>query len=632
MELPDCEADLLDLVQLTEVQKAEMIRRLAQEGVESLDEYIEQLIEDDQAMADRFKRMRDKLARDAEKLRSKLDHQYDDELRKLEEEMKAEQSALESQQPDMSFYDDQDLYERYLEDSLSDALEDYELFDLVMHKDQLIMPKKLPWYKRFWEWIKRMALMVRTKFAKVWYWLMHKLGRREKSLEELERDYAKGRKISIHIPFKGIRSIYDKFENRFGNALVQDEKVQSVVDKKLVDNKVIRADELTLKKEIDPEGYVRMAKQMLREDMSSNINKVQDKAEKGKKESKRYKKQKAEMKKKREDLKNKLESRRKERLEEIESKMTQAPKDLVRKKIKSQLEDAGYLKQDEKKGWVITANLIERFSAIVFNDEVRRITQSGKLRYGSSSETMGNLDKAKLRSLEEENRMDIVDSVIHARIYHPRYKELDDSDIYVKREINTSAVHVVIAFDKSGSMDENNRLDAAKRATLALYKAVKQHNRRNIVDLVAFDSKVHNLSLMDVWNCQPKGFTNIGDAVKVATDLFGASKADQRLFYLVTDGMPEAYTEKGQVYAGDTDKAMEYTLKQMERLNRVGKVRFILIMLEPEDDTYLDSARKISKKVKGKMVTADPNQLASMMLTDYLGPGEDRAAPIGKKN
>jgi len=196
---------------------------------------------------------------------------------------------------------------------------------------------------------------------------------------------------------------------------------------------------------------------------------------------------------------------------------------------------------------------------------------------------------------------------------------MEDSDIYVKRDIHGTGVHVVIMFDRSGSMDENQRLDAAKRAVMALYKAIRLNNPQNIVDVIAFDTRAEIVSLMDVWNCQPKGFTNTGEALRIADQLLGVSKVDRRMVYMVTDGLPEAYRKGDEFIAGDNAKAMDYALANANLMKRYKNLRFIMLLLEPKDKVYLEAAKKISEVVSGKIITTDPKKLVSDLLVDYIG-------------
>jgi Mg-chelatase subunit ChlD len=310
-------------------------------------------------------------------------------------------------------------------------------------------------------------------------------------------------------------------------------------------------------------------------------------------------------------------------MKQLEREIAKKPKKVLKESIAKQMEDIGYLKKVQSDGhtskWEITQNLVERFASLIFAEEIKKLPEVSKTRPGASPVTQGYYEKGVLRTIDEESRMDIVDSMVAARMNHPRFKELDDSDIMVKRDIHGTGVHVVIMFDKSGSMDENKRLDAAKRAVMALYKAIKQHNPHNVVDIVAFDTRAELVSLMDVWDCEPKGFTNTGEAVRIANDLLNESRVDRRMVYLVTDGLPEAYRKGDDFLAGDTDKAMDYTLKNIKPLKKYKNLRFILLLMEPEEDVYIDAAKQIADEIDGKIITTDPQKLATDLLVDYVG-------------
>jgi Mg-chelatase subunit ChlD len=220
--------------------------------------------------------------------------------------------------------------------------------------------------------------------------------------------------------------------------------------------------------------------------------------------------------------------------------------------------------------------------------------------------------------VEEESRMDISESLVAARLHHPNVRHIEDSDIIVKRDVRGSGVHVIIMFDKSGSMDENLRLDAAKRAVMALYKAIKTHNHQNRVDIVAFDTRAEMVSLKDVWECQPKGFTNTGEALRLADILLKESKMDRMIVYLVTDGLPEAYRKGNDYVAGDNEKAMEYALENAKLLKRYKGLRFILLLLEPKEEVYVEAAKKLAEEIGGRIITTDPKKLATDLLVDYI--------------
>ena len=216
--------------------------------------------------------------------------------------------------------------------------------------------------------------------------------------------------------------------------------------------------------------------------------------------------------------------------------------------------------------------------------------------------------------------MDIVSSMVNARLAHPSYKHIYDSDIITHRDIRSTISHVVLIFDKSGSMEENDRIQAAKRSVLALYKAVKHRNPRNIVDFIAFDSTVQVMDILQAWHSTPSGFTNTGEALSTAYELIRDSQADRKLIYLITDGLPEAYTDPrtGAPRAGDLEKSLSIAVREAKKLKRIPRLKLTLILLEPEEEIYTEAAKTIAKAVDGDVIVTDPNELATEMLMDYI--------------
>ena len=176
--------------------------------------------------------------------------------------------------------------------------------------------------------------------------------------------------------------------------------------------------------------------------------------------------------------------------------------------------------------------------------------------------------------------------------------------------------------DISGSMEENHRLEAAKRAVLALTRALKRENPKNKVDIVSVSTRAKPVTLREVMEVQPRGFTNLAEAFSVAKSLFHSSRSDRHLLFLITDGLPEAYTPPGgKPVAGDMEKAMEMTLSEVRGLNRFSDLSFNIFLLEPGDEKYVNAARKIAKEGFGKVVVADPGELARKMLGSYRSEG-----------
>lgn len=312
-----------------------------------------------------------------------------------------------------------------------------------------------------------------------------------------------------------------------------------------------------------------------------------------------------------------LDREREEALRRLRDKAAQEPLKRMAEEVQEDFELAGYV-QRGKEGLQLTDRLVDRFSEMVFEAEMKALPAHHRQAYGSYVEGEGVFRKEPLLSVDELGHMDLVGSVVQARQRHPRQRHLYEEDVLVYREMRASTTHVVLIFDTSGSMEDNRRIDAAKRAALALHQAAKRDSKGNRVDLVLMETSVRRAELLDAWLAKPRGFTNTGGALALARALLERSRADRKLVYLITDGLPEAMTlPDGTDIASYPDKCLDYALQEARKLKAIPGLGFAVLLLEPEDEMYVKAAQRIADVLGGKVLPTDPQALAREVLVDF---------------
>ncbi len=243
------------------------------------------------------------------------------------------------------------------------------------------------------------------------------------------------------------------------------------------------------------------------------------------------------------------------------------------------------------------------------------------------SASTGVYEKARLRQPEEVAHLDLPSSLVQSRLEGARHLEEGTSFIY--REITSERVHVVLLLDKSGSMSEGGKLPAAKKALLALYVAVRRRHPDAAIDVIAFDNEVRLLDLLELWECPAGSFTNTAEALHAAHYLLRASRATRREVFLITDGLPESYTDtEGRVKSGQLDTAMTHALARSQELATVTPLRFTMILLKSDHPEYEIAARRIAQTVGGSLVVTEPEHLGVELLVRWAGGAETvRRAP-----
>jgi len=284
------------------------------------------------------------------------------------------------------------------------------------------------------------------------------------------------------------------------------------------------------------------------------------------------------------------------------------------RRLERELKERGFVA--ERAGeLVVTYGLVERFARLLLEEESRRLPGDIRLSLRGGGST-GVYEKARLQRPEEVARLDLPSSLLAARLAGLRH--IDESTSYVYREVTSERVHVVLAFDRSGSMAEGGKLEAAKKALLALYVAIRRRYPDATIDVLAFDNEVRVLDLVELWECPAGAFTNTSEALRAAHLLLQASRATRREVYLLTDGLPEAYTgEDGAVRAGQLDVAMERTLERARELATVVPLRFSMILLKSEHPEYEAAARAIARTVGGELVLTEPGHLGVELLVRW---------------
>jgi Mg-chelatase subunit ChlD len=314
-----------------------------------------------------------------------------------------------------------------------------------------------------------------------------------------------------------------------------------------------------------------------------------------------------------------LEEEREEARRRADSETEHRLKDAEERRLERELKERGFVA--ERGGELaVTYGLVERFAKLLLEEESRRLPGDVRLSLKGGGST-GVYEKARLRRPEEVAHLDVPGSLLAARLEGSRH--IDESTSVVYREVTSERVHVVLAFDRSGSMAESGKLDAAKKALLALFVAVRRRHPDATIDLLAFDNIVTVLDLVELWECKAGAFTNTAEAIRAAHLLLRSSRATRREVYLITDGLPEAYTaDDGSVKSGRLDEALEHALERARELATVTPLRSTVILLKSAHPEYEAAARTIARTLGGELVVTDPARLGVELLVRWAHGSE----------
>ncbi len=612
LKLPDCRKLDLDNY-LSSSERKELMVRVATKGRRGLEEFVERMSKNkDSSIARRIEKVRKDLETQSGRMkqlirrkflhkRQRLEEQYDKfRSRNLEDELK--QKLVESSNQPMSI-DDLDL-------------EEDSLIDIILGMDNL--GRERGKMERWWFRFKERLFRIIGGILRFFVWLLIKL--------RIMRPTDPGHDIPPYqfmLSFDAMRSPYASIEQNLDRAISQSPDMAKVVENKMgggLKGSFKRAWE----KMTRPDRFKKRVQEMIADELKEKLKETREESKQTKEEVERLleaeQRRQQELQEEEAHKVKELTKEEKDELEKMYKELSATPLDRVKEDVEKDLKEMG-LVEDKDGEMAITNKLLDIFSEIVFNMEMKNIPSYHASKLLSGGVNTGIFSTRRMKSLNEMGQMNIMKSVVESRIYNPGSRSISDDHVYVYEEEKGSIQHVILEFDKSGSMADKRKMEAAKRAILALYRAVKNSNSENIIDLVSFDTRVNVMDLKEAWNAEPGGFTNTGEALNVAKQLFDKTNTLKKSIYLVTDGLPEAFSANGREYAGDFEKSMEYALKYAHELKKIPTLKFTIILLEVKDEKFIDAAKKISDVLSGRIIMTNPQKLASELLVEYSKSG-----------
>ncbi|MCL4326099.1 MAG: VWA domain-containing protein [Candidatus Thermoplasmatota archaeon] len=591
--LPDCDnIELPATAHILDEKGIEyIIKKIGKEGIGSLSDTIKELEKNDSYIRESIKSIRDRLKKEIESRVSILNRKYDENLEKIKREYGENIKIIKTEKESI----DTLLESNFVLGNVKSFFDNEEaLLGLLMAENKGINKNK-SYLTRFIELLKAMI----SYFKKLFKGIFKKSPKKEAKRESIAILDTLGLSTSkvIQIAVSG---------SPIGNQILTDMAESKNISKVSLEDKRIKNPE-EYKKEVEDYIHNRF-ENINKTEFNLKIKKIL------KKRSDRLSKKEKELGLETDKKKDEVKSMQEMEQKKAEDKMT---KDIDKGVVSAsayELKTLGYLKGTNEK-MEVTAAFIDRLGELIFEEEIKKIPESYRYSLYSHGIQTGIYDKRRLRDRDEIAKLDIVDSLIESKIH--KYSTIDVDLAYIYNEIGEMNRHSILLFDKSGSMDENDKVYAAKRALTSLYVAIKKHDSQATVDVIAFDSNVKIMDFYQMWEVKAGEFTNTGEAILTAYKLFKKGNVKRDL-YMITDGLPEAYTtSSGSVKAGDFKMSMEYAVQATKLLSRLKDLSVTIVLLKSDDKRYLQAAKNIASICNGKVIVTEPSTLATTLLLDF---------------
>jgi uncharacterized protein with von Willebrand factor type A (vWA) domain len=299
-------------------------------------------------------------------------------------------------------------------------------------------------------------------------------------------------------------------------------------------------------------------------------------------------------------------------------------------KLMKMLEDAGYVRSSDDKGWELTP----RGSRMIGQKALGEIYQRLK------SQSLGNHavpEEGRFGERIEDTKGYEFGDPFHLHMPRTLRNAIDrngpgspvllkpeDFEIYRSEQITTTATAMLV--DLSWSMALRGSFQAAKKVALALHNLITSDSFY-IIGFAAYakELKPHDLPYLQ-WDEYVLG-TNMQHALLLAERLLAKHPAGSKQIIMISDGEPTAHLENGQAMFAypPTPETIRATFKAVKRCTTKG-IAINTFMLESSE--YLRGfMQEVARINGGRVFFTSPDELGEYILVDFV---ENKRKKLGR--
>lgn len=183
----------------------------------------------------------------------------------------------------------------------------------------------------------------------------------------------------------------------------------------------------------------------------------------------------------------------------------------------------------------------------------------------------------------------------------------EDDVVNLKRH-SIERADILVAIDRSTSMEQGGKLHYAKKACLSFH--YYQDSRDSRVEFVTFNEKIEKIAPLDVLTLKPSGMTHTAELLDFAFKYFSATGGVNQELYIITDGYPQRAGVEDAEY-------LSVTLKTAGRLRRLHIKTGIVLVHAPGyeiNPNNMKYNRLICESLGGQLIRADADGLSAALM------------------
>ncbi|MEM7098013.1 MAG: VWA domain-containing protein [Pseudomonadota bacterium] len=294
-------------------------------------------------------------------------------------------------------------------------------------------------------------------------------------------------------------------------------------------------------------------------------------------------------------------------------------------KLMKMLEDAGYVRSNDDKGWELTPRGSRVIGQKALGEIYARLKRQSLGNHAIPEEGRfgERIEQTKPYEFGDPFHLHMPRTLRNAINRNgpgaPVKLSPEDFEIYRSETITSTATAMLV--DLSWSMALRGSFQAAKKVAIALHNLITSQYPKDSFYVIGFaayakELKPHDLPYLQ-WDEYVLG-TNMQHALLMAERLLAKHPAGSKQIIMISDGEPTAHIENGEAMFAypPTPETIRATFRAVKRCTTKG-IAINTFMLESSD--YLRAfMQEVARINGGRVFYTDPEQLGEYILVDYV--------------
>jgi uncharacterized protein with von Willebrand factor type A (vWA) domain len=293
------------------------------------------------------------------------------------------------------------------------------------------------------------------------------------------------------------------------------------------------------------------------------------------------------------------------------------------KELTKALEDAGYIRKNRGQ-YELTPRGMRKIGEKALNTVFASLKKDRSGSHFIKQRGAGGerIDETKLYEFGDDFDLHLQKTLTNAILRKPQVPvklEVGDFEVFQQEQATRSAT--VMMLDMSMSMRMGGNFEACKIVSIALNSLITGKFPKDSLYILGFSAVARRMTTEELtligWDdFQP--YTNMQHGFMTARKILGKERAANKQIIMISDGMPTAHIERGQIVFNlpTTQRCIDVTLREVNNCTRAGIV--INTFMLPSHEIFNMFVDRMARLNHGRVFFTKPGDLGKYIIVDYI--------------